>query len=57
MGKKAAFRGSITALVTPFKAGQFDEGAFRRLVDWQIDERHPWPRSGRNDRRKRDPVA
>jgi 4-hydroxy-tetrahydrodipicolinate synthase len=36
MGKKAAFRGSITALVTPFKAGQFDEAAFRALVDWQI---------------------
>jgi 4-hydroxy-tetrahydrodipicolinate synthase len=36
MGKKAAFRGSITALVTPFKAGQFDEGAYRALVDWQI---------------------
>lgn len=32
------FRGSITALVTPFKGGEVDEGAFRRLVDWQIAE-------------------
>ena len=36
MAKKAAFKGSITALVTPFAAGQFDEGAYRALVDWQI---------------------
>ncbi|NVD44046.1 4-hydroxy-tetrahydrodipicolinate synthase [Qipengyuania atrilutea] len=31
------FAGSIPALVTPFKGGTFDEAAFRRLVDWQID--------------------
>ncbi len=31
-------RGSITALVTPFKNGQFDEKAFRNLVNWQIDQ-------------------
>jgi len=31
------FSGSIPALVTPFRDGAFDEGAFRRLVDWQID--------------------
>ncbi|WP_036257518.1 4-hydroxy-tetrahydrodipicolinate synthase [Methylocapsa aurea] len=37
MGKKAAFKGSITALVTPFRAGEFDERAFRALVDWQIE--------------------
>ena len=30
------FRGSITALVTPFKDGAVDETAFRGLVDWQI---------------------
>ncbi|TAM17619.1 MAG: 4-hydroxy-tetrahydrodipicolinate synthase, partial [Candidimonas sp.] len=36
MGKKAAFRGSFTALVTPFKAGKFDEAGFRAFVDWQI---------------------
>lgn len=31
------FSGSIPALVTPFRDGSFDESAFRRLVDWQID--------------------
>jgi 4-hydroxy-tetrahydrodipicolinate synthase len=31
------FSGSIPALVTPFRNGSFDERAFRRLVDWQID--------------------
>ncbi len=30
------FRGSIPALVTPFRDGAFDERAFRQLVDWQI---------------------
>ncbi len=32
------FRGSFTALVTPFKNGGLDERAFRDLVDWQINE-------------------
>jgi 4-hydroxy-tetrahydrodipicolinate synthase len=36
MAKKAAFKGSITALVTPFRDGRFDENRFRALVDWQI---------------------
>lgn len=36
MGRKAGFGGSITALVTPFKGGNFDEAAYRALVDWQI---------------------
>jgi 4-hydroxy-tetrahydrodipicolinate synthase len=36
MGKKATFKGSITALVTPFRGGEFDEAAFRAFVDWQI---------------------
>jgi len=36
MGQKAAFKGSITALVTPFKDGVFDEAGFRAFVDWQI---------------------
>jgi 4-hydroxy-tetrahydrodipicolinate synthase len=38
MVKKAAFKGSITALVTPFKNGAVDEAAFRSLIDWQISE-------------------
>jgi 4-hydroxy-tetrahydrodipicolinate synthase len=32
------FSGSIPALVTPFRDGTFDEKAFRRLVDWQIEQ-------------------
>ena len=32
------FSGSIVALITPFKDGEFDESAFRALVDWQISE-------------------
>ncbi len=32
------FRGSITALITPFKNGLLDEEALRRLVEWQIGE-------------------
>ncbi len=32
------FRGSFTALVTPFKNGALDEKAFRDFVDWQIAE-------------------
>ena len=31
-------RGSITALITPFKNGELDEAAFKRLVEWQISE-------------------
>ena len=34
---KAQFKGSLTALVTPFKDGHVDEDAVRRLVDWQIE--------------------
>ncbi len=30
------FKGSFTALVTPFDGASFDEAAFRRLVDFQI---------------------
>ena len=37
MTKKAAFRGSITALVTPFKDGKFDEATYHALIDWQIE--------------------
>ena len=32
------FQGSITALITPFKDGALDEPAFRKLVEWQIDQ-------------------
>lgn len=32
------FSGSIPALVTPFRDGSLDESAFRKFVDWQIDE-------------------
>src|SRR5437016_843840 len=38
MTASTRFRGSFTALVTPFKNGSLDEQAFRRLVDWQIAE-------------------
>ena len=38
MTAKTNFRGSFTALVTPFKDGALDEKAFRGLVDWQIAE-------------------
>jgi 4-hydroxy-tetrahydrodipicolinate synthase len=32
------FKGSITALITPFKDGRLDEDALRRMVEWQIAE-------------------
>ncbi len=38
MAAKTNFRGSFTALVTPFKNGSVDEQAFRGLVEWQITE-------------------
>lgn len=38
MAAKMTFRGSCTALVTPFKDGALDEAAFRKLVSWQISE-------------------
>jgi len=38
MTAKTSFRGSFTALVTPFKNGSLDERAFRDFVDWQIAE-------------------
>ncbi|MXO61976.1 4-hydroxy-tetrahydrodipicolinate synthase [Qipengyuania oceanensis] len=31
------FSGSIPALATPFRDGQFDESAYRKLVEWQIE--------------------
>ena len=30
------FSGSMTALVTPFRDGVFDEKAYRELIEWQI---------------------
>src|SRR5258707_15884861 len=38
MGRTTSFRGSFTALVTPFQNGTVDEKAFRALVVWQIEE-------------------
>ena len=32
------FDGSIPALVTPFKDGAVDFGAFEKFVDWQIEQ-------------------
>ena len=38
MAAKTKFRGSFTALVTPFRNGSLDEAAFRSLINWQIAE-------------------
>jgi 4-hydroxy-tetrahydrodipicolinate synthase len=38
MTAKTRFRGSFTALLTPFSNGSLDERAFRDFVDWQIGE-------------------
>src|SRR6201992_3780566 len=38
MAAKTKFRGSFTALGTPFRTGSLDEAAFRSLVNWQIEE-------------------
>ena len=32
------FKGSFVALITPFRNGQVDERAFKKLVDWQIKQ-------------------
>jgi 4-hydroxy-tetrahydrodipicolinate synthase len=32
------FKGSLTALITPFRSGQIDEAAYERLIEWQIAE-------------------
>jgi 4-hydroxy-tetrahydrodipicolinate synthase len=31
------FKGSFTALITPFKDGKFDEASFRSLIDFQLE--------------------
>jgi 4-hydroxy-tetrahydrodipicolinate synthase len=38
MTARTSFRGSFTALVTPFDNGSLDERAYRDLVEWQIAE-------------------
>src|SRR3954466_5633975 len=38
MTAKTRFRGSFTALVTPFNNGSVNEKAFRDLIDWQVAE-------------------
>ncbi|MFT4096486.1 MAG: 4-hydroxy-tetrahydrodipicolinate synthase [Rhodoblastus sp.] len=37
MSATAKFRGSMPALVTPFKNGAVDEDAYRKLIDWVIE--------------------
>jgi 4-hydroxy-tetrahydrodipicolinate synthase len=37
MSSSHRFRGSLTALVTPFKDGKLDEATFRAHVSWQIE--------------------
>ncbi|MBF0561500.1 MAG: 4-hydroxy-tetrahydrodipicolinate synthase [Alphaproteobacteria bacterium] len=32
------FRGSITALITPFRGDQVDEQAFQSFVEWQVEQ-------------------
>jgi 4-hydroxy-tetrahydrodipicolinate synthase len=32
------FKGSIVALITPFRDGQVDEEALRKLVDWHVEQ-------------------
>ncbi len=39
MTDRQSYRGSMTAIVTPFtQSGDVDESAFRALIDWQIEE-------------------
>ena len=38
MTARTEFRGSFTALITPFSNGSLDERAFRDFVNWQIAE-------------------
>lgn len=35
---RTRLRGSLTALITPFKGGHVDEAAFKRIVEFQISE-------------------
>jgi 4-hydroxy-tetrahydrodipicolinate synthase len=38
MRSSVTIRGSIPALITPFKDGAVDEAAFRKLIAWQLKE-------------------
>ena len=38
MTGEARFRGSCTALITPFSGDGLDKAAFKKLVSWQIEE-------------------
>jgi len=38
MSLNAKLRGSMPALVTPFKNGKVDEKAYQKIADWQIKE-------------------
>ncbi len=35
---EGCFQGVLTALITPFKDGLFDENAYRQLIEWQIEQ-------------------
>jgi 4-hydroxy-tetrahydrodipicolinate synthase len=37
-GETIMFKGSLVALVTPFRDGKVDEAAYRAFVEWQIEE-------------------
>ncbi len=32
------FKGSIVALITPFREESFDEAAYRSLIEWHLEE-------------------
>ena len=49
------FKGSIVALITPFRNGAVDEKAFQEFVDWQIERGHARARPLRHHRRIADP--